>query len=140
MNEQLLVLIESYRNTQQSNLKWLTWIMGYVSVSSGIIELIRLTYNSQIPNVISFFSDPDRDIIFSIVMIILGLLIIFFIGKPKVYRALVFLLTCVWGWVGFSYLFSAIFITVNFKHILIVPILSQLMYMMKTSVFIDEIT
>lgn len=132
-------LIRLYIETQRNNLKMLNYIMCYVSVMSGIIELVRITYNSQIPSVVSFFNNPKYDIYFSILMIILGFTIILFSKNSKVYRCSLFLLTCCWGWIAFSYLFSAMFVVLNFKHVLVVPIIAQALYMMRMSVFLDGI-
>lgn len=141
MNEQMMKLIASYRETQRNNLKMFNYVMAYISISSGLIEMFRMnTGRPHLPNVVSMFNDPIQNSIFSTILIILGFLIIIFQNKIKIYRVVLFLLTCLWGWVAFSYLFTAIFISLNFKHVLIVPIIAQLFYMMRTSAFIDEIT
>lgn len=132
-------LIRLYIETQRNNLKMLNYIMCYVSVLSGLIELLRITFDNQIPSVVSFFNNPKYDIYFSILMIALGLVIVIFSKNSKVYRCSLFILTCCWGWIAFSYFFSAMFVALNFKHVLVVPIIAQALYMMKMSVFLDGI-
>ena len=130
-------LIKLYIETQRNNLKMLNFIMCYVSVMSGAIELIRATYDNKIPSVVSFFSNIHTNVFFSIMMIVLGISIVILRNSSNVYRFFLFILTCCWGWVAFSYLFSSMFVILNFKHVLVVPIIAQALYMMRMSVFID---
>lgn len=130
-------LIKLYIETQRSNLKMFNFIMCYVSVMSGAIELIRATYDNKIPSVVSFFSNVHTNVFFSIVMIVLGISITILRNSSNVYRFFLFMLTCCWGWVAFSYLFSSMFVILNFKHVLVVPVIAQALYMMRMSVFID---
>lgn len=130
-------LIKLYIETQNNNLKMLNFIMCYVSVISGVIELIRVMYDNKIPSVVSFFSNTHTNVVFSIVMIVLGISITILKNSSNVYRFFLFILACCWGWVAFSYLFSSIFVILNFKHVLVVPVIAQALYMMRMSVFID---
>lgn len=130
-------LIKLYIETQRSNLKMLNFIMCYVSVMSGAIELIRVTYDNKIPSVVSFFSNMHTNVFFSVMMIVLGISVVVLKNSSNIYRFFLFILTCCWGWVAFSYLFSSMFVVLNFKHVLVVPIIAQALYMMRMSVFID---
>lgn len=130
-------LIKLYIETQRNNLKMLNFIMCYISVMSGAIELIRVAYDNKIPSVVSFFSNVHTDVFFSILMIVLGISIVILKNSSNVYRFFLFILTCCWGWVAFSYLFSSMFVVLNFKHVLVVPIIAQALHMMQMSVFID---
>lgn len=130
-------LIKLYIETQKNNLKMLNFIMCYVSVMSGTMELIRVIYDNKIPSVVSFFSNTYTDVLFSILMIVLGISVVVLKNSSNIYRFLLFILTCCWGWVAFSYLFSSMFVILNFKHVLVVPIIAQAPYMIQMSVFID---
>lgn len=130
-------LIKLYIETQRSNLKMFNFIMCYVSVMSGALELVRVLYDNKIPNVVSFFNNVHTDVFFSILMIVLGISIVTLKNSSNVYRFFLFMLTCCWGWVAFSYLFSSMFVILNFKHVLVVPVIAQALYMMRMSVFID---
>ena len=140
MDKQLLNSLEQYRRSKLANLRMFNYTMAYVSISSGLIEIFRRLFNERLPVVVSFFAEKTSDIFFSILLIILGTLIIVFQNNRKAYRIVLFILTCVWAWIAFSYLFKSMLFAVNFKHVLLIPILSQLLYMMKSSVFIDEST
>ena len=137
-NKEISELVKLHRQSKLKILRVFNLITCYISVSSGIIEIIRVLNENQTPSVISFFDDPFYDMIFSVLMIILGFLLILFQNKKNYYRIVIFLLTCLWGWIGFSYLFTSIFGLINYKYVLIIPVVTQLLYMMKTSVFIDE--
>lgn len=130
-------LIKLYIETQRSSLKMFNFIMCYVSVMSGALELVRVVYDNKIPNVVSFFNNVHTDVFFSILMIVLGISIVTLKNSSNVYRFFLFMLTCCWGWVAFSYLFSSMFVILNFKHVLVVPVIAQALYMMRMSVFID---
>lgn len=138
MNEHLRELIDLYKQTKIANLRVFNFVICFVSVFSGAVELMRVFY--RLPAVVTFFNTITYDIAFSIIMILLGICVVIFARLKTPYRITLFLLTCLWGYLAFSYLFRAIFVTINFNYVLIVPVIAQLLYMMKTSAFIDEVT
>ena len=138
MNEHLRELIDLYKQTKIANLRVFNFVICFVSVFSGAVELMRVFY--RLPAVVTFFNTITYDIAFSIIMILLGICVVIFARLKTPYRITLFLLTCLWGYLAFSYLFRAIFVTINFNYVLIVPVIAQLLYMMKTSAFLDEVT
>ena len=141
MNEHLRELIDLYKQTKIANLRVFNFVICFVSVFSGAVELMRVFATEyRLPAVVTFFNTITYDIAFSIIMILLGICVVIFARLKTPYRITLFLLTCLWGYLAFSYLFRAIFVTINFNYVLIVPVIAQLLYMMKTSAFLDEVT
>ncbi len=137
MNDDFLKIIKAYRDSKIKNLRMFNWTVSFVTIVIGIISLLKDFINTKIV-VITFSENRNFDILFSLLFISLGVLAIVYINKIQTYRKVVFLLTVVWGWIYLNQLILGLSQTPNVKHILIIPIIVQLIYMMKVSVFLYE--
>lgn len=137
MNDDLKKILKSYHNAGFESLTMFNWTISFVTIITGALELLR-RYNKAGMSVIIFSNNAIVDIIISCVFIVLGLAIVIFFNKTRIYRKVVYLLATVWIWVYFSQLADGLSQVPNLKHILILPIVIQLFYMMKASVFLDE--
>lgn len=137
MNDDLKKILKSYHNAGFESLTMFNWTISFVTIITGALELLR-RYNKAGMSVIIFSNNAIVDIIISCVFIVLGLAIVIFFNKTRIYRKVVYLLATVWIWVYFSQLADGLSQAPNLKHILILPIVIQLFYMMKASVFLDE--
>lgn len=130
-------IIKAYRDSKIKSLMMFNWTVSFVTIVIGIISLLKDFINTKII-VITFSENRIFDILFSLLFISLGVLAIVYINKTQIYRKVVFLLTIVWGWIYLNQLILGLSQTPNLKHILIIPIIVQLIYMMKASVFLYE--
>lgn len=137
MNDDFFKIIKAYRDSKIKSLMMFNLTVSFVTIVIGIISLLKDFINTKIV-VITFSENRIFDILFSLLFISLGVLAIVYINKTQIYRKVVFLLTIVWGWIYLNQLILGLSQTPNLKHILIIPIIVQLIYMMKESVFLDE--
>ena len=137
MNDDFLKIIKAYRDSKIKSLMMFNWTVSFVTIAVGIISLLKDFGKTKIV-VITFFENKGFDILFSLLFISLGVLAIVYIIKTQTYRKVVFLLTVVWVWIYLNQLILGLSQTPNVKHILIIPIIVQLIYMMKASVFLYE--
>lgn len=137
MNDDFLKIIKVYRDSKIKSLMMLNWTVSFVTIAVGIISLLKDFGKTKIV-VITFSENRSFDILFSLLFISLGVLAIVYINKTQTYRKVVFLLTVVWVWIYLNQLILGLSQTPNVKHILIIPIIVQLIYMMKASVFLYE--
>lgn len=137
MNDDFNKILNSYRDAGFESLMMFNWTVSFVTIITGALELLR-RYNKAGMSVLIFSDNATIDIIFASVFIILGLMVVIFFNKTRIYRKVVYLLATVWIWVYFSQLADGLSQIPNLKHILILPIVIQLFYMMKASVFLDE--
>lgn len=137
MNDDFIKIIKAYRDSKIESLRMFNWTVSFVTIAVGIISLLKDFDKTKIV-VIAFSVNKSFDILFSIIFILLGVLSLIYINKTKTYRKVIFLLTSVWLWVYLNQLILGLSETPNLKHILIIPIVVQLIYMMKASVFLDE--
>ena len=137
MNDDFLKIIKAYRDSKIKSLMMFNWTVSFVTIAIGIISLLKDFINTKIV-VITFSENRILDILFSLLFISLGVLAIVYINKTQIYRKVVFLLTVVWVWIYLNQLILGLSQTPNLKHILIIPIIVQLIYMMKASVFLYE--
>ncbi|MDN6504842.1 MAG: hypothetical protein L0L22_00110 [Staphylococcus equorum] len=137
MNDDFFKIIKAYRDSKIKSLMMFNWTVSFVTIVIGIISLLKDFINTKIV-VITFSENRIFDILFSLLFISLGVLAIVYINKTQIYRKVVFLLTIVWGWIYLNQLILGLSQTPNLKHILIIPIIVQLIYMMKASVFLYE--
>lgn len=137
MNDDFLKIIKAYRDSKIKSLMMFNWTVSFVTIVIGIISLLKDFINTKIV-VITFSENRILDILFSLLFISLGVLAIVYINKTQIYRKVVFLLTVVWVWIYLNQLILGLSQTPNLKHILIIPIIVQLIYMMKASVFLYE--
>lgn len=137
MNDDFLKIIKAYRDSKIKSLMMFNWTVSFVTIAVGIISLLKDFGKTKIV-VITFFENKGFDILFSLLFISLGVLAIVYINKTQTYRKVVFLLTVVWVWIYLNQLILGLSQTPNVKHILIIPIIVQLIYMMKASVFLYE--
>ncbi|QGJ85029.1 hypothetical protein [Lactococcus phage P1048] len=137
MNDDFFKIIKAYRDSKIKSLMMFNWTVSFVTVVIGIISLLKDFINTKIV-VITFSENKGFDILFSLLFISLGVLAIVYINKTQTYRKVVFLLTVVWVWIYLNQLILGLSQTPNVKHILIIPIIVQLIYMMKASVFLYE--
>ena len=137
MNDDFFKIIKAYRDSKIKSLMMFNWTVSFVTIVIGIISLLKDFINTKIV-VITFSENRIFDILFSLLFISLGVLAIVYINKTQIYRKVVFLLTVVWLWIYLNQLILGLSQTPNLKHILIIPIIVQLIYMMKASVFLYE--
>lgn len=137
MNDDFFKIIKAYRDSKIKSLMMFNWTVSFVTIVIGIISLLKDFINTKIV-VITFSENRIFDILFSLLFISLGVLAIVYINKTQIYRKVVFLLTIVGGWIYLNQLILGLSQTPNLKHILIIPIIVQLIYMMKESVFLYE--
>lgn len=137
MNDDFLKIIKVYRDSKIKSLMMFNWTVSFVTIAVGIISLLKDFGKTKIV-VITFSENKGFDILFSLLFISLGVLAIVYINKTQTYRKVVFLLTVVWVWIYLNQLILGLSQTPNVKHILIIPIIVQLIYMMKASVFLYE--
>ena len=129
--------IKAYRDSKIESLMMFDWIISFVTIVVGIISLLKDFVNTKVI-IITFSENRGFDILFSLLFISLGVLTIVYINKKQTYRKAIFLLTTVWVWIYLNQLILSLSQTPNVKHILIIPIVSQLIYIMKVSVFLYE--
>lgn len=137
MNDDCFKIIKAYRDSKIESLMRFNWIVSFVTIVVGIISLLKDFVNTKVI-IITFSENRIFDILFSLLFISLGVLAIVYINKTQIYRKVVFLLTIVWGWIYLNQLILGLSQTPNVKHILIIPIVVQLIYIMKESVFLYE--
>ena len=137
MNDDFLKIIKAYRDSKIKSLMMFNWTVSFVTIAVGIISLLKDFGKTKIV-VITFSENKSFDILFSLLFISLGVLAIVYINKTQTYRKVVFLLTVVWVWIYLNQLILGLSQTPNVKHILSIPIIVQLIYMMKASVFLYE--
>lgn len=137
MNDDFLKIIKAYRDSKIKNLMMFNWTTSFVTIAVGIISLLKDFGMTKIV-VVTFSQNMIFDILFSLLFISLGVLAIVYINKIHTYRKVVFLLTTVWAWIYLNQLILGLSQTPNVKHILIIPIIVQLIYMMKVSAFLYE--
>lgn len=137
MNDDFIKIIKAYRDSKIESLIMFNWTVSFVTIAVGIISLLKDFDKTKIV-VVSFSVNKSFDILFSIIFILLGVISLIYINKTKTYRKVIFLLTSFWLWVYLNQLILGLSETPNLKHILIIPIVVQLIYMMKASVFLDE--
>ena len=137
MNDDFLKIIKAYRDSKIKSLMMFNWTVSFVTIAVGIISLLKDFGKTKIV-VITFSENKSFDILFSLLFISLGVLAIVYINKTQTYRKVVFLLAVVWVWIYLNQLILGLSQTPNVKHILIIPIIVQLIYMMKASVFLYE--
>lgn len=137
MNDDCFKSIKAYRDSKIESLMMLNWIVSFVTVAVGIISLLKDFVNTKVI-IITFSENRGFDILFSLLFISLGVLTIVYINKKQIYRKVVFLLITVWVWIYLNQLILSLSQTPNVKHILIIPIVAQLIYIMKVSVFLYE--
>ena len=137
MNDDFIKIIKAYRDSKIKSLMMFNWTVSFVTIAVGIISLLKDFGKTKIV-VITFSENRSFDILFSLLFISLGVLAIVYINKTQTYRKVVFLLTVVWVWIYLNQLILGLSQTPNVKHILIIPIIVQLIYMMKASVFLYE--
>lgn len=137
MNDDFLKIIKAYRDSKIESLMMFNWTVAFVTIAVGIISLLKDFGKTKIV-VVTFSENKSLDILFSLLFISLGILAIVYINKTQTYRKVVFLLTTVWVWIYLNQLILGLSQTPNVKHILIIPIVVQLIYMMKASVFLYE--
>lgn len=137
MNDDCFKIIKAYRDSKIESLMMFNWIVSFVTIVVGIISLLKDFVNTKVI-VITFSENRGFDILFSLLFISLGVLTIVYINKTQTYRKVVFLLTAIWVWIYLNQLILGLSQTPNVKHILIIPIVVQLIYIMKESVFLYE--
>lgn len=137
MNDDFLKIIKAYRDSKIESLMMFNWTVSFVTIAVGVISLLQDFGKTEIV-VITFSENKTFDILFSLLFISLGILAITYINKTQTYRKVVFLLTTVWVWIYLDQLIIGLSQTPSVKHILIIPIVVQLIYMMKASVFLYE--
>lgn len=137
MNDDCFKIIKAYRDSKIESLMMFNWIVSFVTIVVGIISLLKDFVNTKVI-VITFSENRGFDILFSLLFISLGVLTIVCINKAQTYRKVVFLLTAIWVWIYLNQLILGLSQTPNVKHILIIPIVVQLIYIMKASVFLYE--
>ena len=137
MNDDFIKIIKAYRDSKIESLMMFNWTVSFVTIAVGTISLLKDFDKTKIV-VVAFSVNKSFDILFSIIFILLGVLALVYINKTQTYRKVIFLLTSVWVWVYLNQLILGLSETPNVKHILIVPIVVQLIYMMKASVFLYE--
>lgn len=137
MNDDFLKIIKAYRDSKIKSLMMFNWTVSFVTIAVGIISLLKDFDKTKIV-VVTFSENKSFDILFSIIFILLGVLALIYINKTQTYRKVIFLLTSAWVWVYLNQLILGLSETPNVKHILIIPIVVQLIYMMKASVFLYE--
>lgn len=137
MNDDFTKIIKAYRDSKIKSLMMFNWTVSFVTIAVGIISLLKDFDKTKIV-VVTFSENKSFDILFSIIFILLGVLALIYINKTQTYRKVIFLLTSAWVWVYLNQLILGLSETPNVKHILIVPIVVQLIYMMKASVFLYE--
>ncbi len=137
MNDDCFKIIKAYRDSKIESLMMFNWIVSFVTIVVGIISLLKDFVNTKVI-VITFSENRGFDILFSLFFISLGVLTIVYINKTQTYRKVVFLLTAIWVWIYLNQLILGLSQTPNVKHILIIPIVVQLIYIMKESVFLYE--
>lgn len=137
MNDDFLKIIKAYRDSKIESLMMFNWTVAFVTIAVGTISLLKDFGKTKIV-VVTFSENKSLDILFSLLFISLGILAIVYINKTQTYRKVVFLLTTVWVWIYLNQLILGLSQTPNVKHILIIPIVVQLIYMMKASVFLYE--
>ena len=137
MNDDFSKIIKAYRDSKIKSLMMFNWTVSFVTVVVGIISLLKDFVNTKV-FVITFSENRGFDILFSLLFISLGVLTIVYINKTQTYRKVLFLLTAVWVWIYLNQLILGLSQTPNVKQILIIPIIVQLIYMMKASVFLYE--
>ena len=137
MNDDFLKIIKAYRDSKIESLMMFNWTVAFVTIAVGTISLLKDFGRTKIV-VFTFSENKSLDILFSLLFISLGILAIVYINKTQTYRKVLFLLTAVWVWIYLNQLILGLSQTPNVKHILIIPIVVQLIYMMKASVFLYE--
>lgn len=137
MNDDFSKIIKAYRDSKIESLMMFNWTVAFVTIAVGIISLLKDFGRTKIV-VFTFSENKSLDILFSLLFISLGILAIVYINKTQTYRKVLFLLTTVWVWIYLNQLILGLSQTPNVKHILIIPIVVQLIYMMKASVFLYE--
>ena len=137
MNDDFIKIIKAYRDSKIKSLMMFNWTVSFVTIAVGIISLLKDFDKTKIV-VVTFSENKSFDILFSIIFILLGVLALIYINKTQTYRKVIFLLTLAWVWVYLNQLILGLSETPNVKHILIIPIVVQLIYMMKASVFLYE--
>lgn len=137
MNDDFTKIIKAYRDSKIKSLIMFNWTVSFVTIAVGIISLLKDFDKTKIV-VVTFSENKSFDILFSIIFILLGVLALIYINKTQTYRKVIFLLTSAWVWVYLNQLILGLSETPNVKHILIIPIVVQLIYMMKASVFLYE--
>lgn len=137
MNDDCFRSIKAYRDSKIESLMMFNWIISFVTIVVGIISLLKDFVNTKVI-IITFSENRGFDILFSLLFISLGVLTIVYINKKQTYRKAIFLLTTVWVLIYLNQLILSLSQTPNVKHILIIPIVSQLIYIMKVSVFLYE--
>lgn len=137
MNDDFSKIIKAYRDSKIKSLMMFNWTVSFVTVVVGIISLLKDFVNTKV-FVITFSENRGFDILFPLLFISLGVLTIVYINKTQTYRKVLFLLTAVWVWIYLNQLILGLSQTPNVKQILIIPIIVQLIYMMKASVFLYE--
>lgn len=137
MNDDFTKIIKAYRDSKIKSLMMFNWTVSFVTIAVGIISLLKDFDKTKIV-VVTFSENKSFDILFSIIFILLGVLALIYINKTQTYRKVIFLLTSAWVWVYLNQLILGLSETPNVKHILIIPIVVQLIYMMKASVFLYE--
>ncbi|AIX12662.1 hypothetical protein WRP3_159 [Lactococcus phage WRP3] len=137
MNDDFSKIIKAYRDSKIKSLMMFNWTVSFVTIVVGIISLLKDFVNTKV-FVITFSENRGFDILFSLLFISLGVLTIVYINKTQTYRKVVSLLTVAWVWIYLNQLILGLSQTPNVKHILIIPIIVQLIYMMKASVFLYE--
>ncbi|ADM73693.1 hypothetical protein LaPh949_gp135 [Lactococcus phage 949] len=137
MNDDFLKIIKAYRDSKIKSLMMFNWTVSLATIVVGIISLLKDFGKTKIV-VVTLSENRSFDILFSLLFISLGVLAIVYINKTQIYRKVVFLLTVVWVWIYLNQLILGLSQTPNLKHILIIPIIVQLIYMMKASVFLYE--
>lgn len=137
MNDDFLKIIKEYRDSKIKSLMMFNWTVSLVTIIVGVVSLLKDFFRTKII-VIAFSENRNFDILFSLLFISLGVLTIVYVNKTQIYKKVLFLLTAIWVWIYINQLILALSQTPNIKHILIIPIVVQLIYMMKASVFLYE--
>lgn len=138
MDEDFLKLVELYRDSKYETVLMFNWTISFVTIVTGGLELLK-RFNESRLTLLVLFNNSTVDTIFSILLVVLGVLSLVFMNKMNIYKNIVFLLTVAWMWIYIGQLGYGLSPYPSLTHILIIPIVVQLLYMMKASVFLDEI-
>lgn len=138
MDKDFLKLVELYRDSKYETVLMFNWTISFVTIVTGGLELLKRFNESRLTFLV-LFNNSFIDTIFSIILVLLGVLSLVFMNKMNIYKNIVFLLTVAWMWIYIGQLGYGLSLHPSLAHVLIIPIVMQLLYMMKASVFLDEI-
>lgn len=138
MDKDFLKLVELYRDSKYETVLMFNWTISFVTIVTGGLELLK-RFNESRLTLLVLFNNSFIDTIFSIILVLLGVLSLVFMNKMNIYKNIVFLLTVAWMWIYIGQLGYGLSPYPSLTHVLIIPIVVQLLYMMKASVFLDEI-